>query len=211
MNQKNIEHRLVGVEMRAADDEALRVSGLAIVYESQTDTGWGFDEVVARGAAKDALATNDQYLLWQHDTAEPLARVKNGTLTLRETDAGVEIEATLPKTQRGRDIYENIRSGLVDKMSFGFIVESDQWSKVDGGDVRRITKVGSLLEVSMVTFPAYQDTDVQAREAASIATRNKPAEAPRMYKVTDADRARLSIQKNCSKGGHHEQNTRTAQ
>jgi HK97 family phage prohead protease len=94
-------------------------------------------------------------LLWNHDTSNPLASTRNGSLQLAEDARGLKVTATLPDTTLGRDIAELVRTGVVDSMSFGFSVKRDSWSK--DGQTRYLEDV-SLYEVSLVSTPAYEAT-----------------------------------------------------
>lgn len=178
-DENNTEYRSIPFgEMRASksDDGKMVIEGYAIVYNREADI-WGDTEIILSGAATEALKTKDQFYLWQHDRTKPLSRVKIGTLTAKEDDDGVFIRAEIIDTQLGRDCYENIRSGLVDKQSFAFIVKegTDEWAKEtkDGKSrwKRTIKLFAKIPEFSAVTWPAYEDTDLQAKR---LAMRNKP-------------------------------------
>jgi HK97 family phage prohead protease len=94
----------------------------------------------------------------------PLARTKNGTLTLREDDRGLYMDAEIADTQEGRDLYTLVQRGDLDQMSFAFRVVRQKWS--EDRSTRVLTEV-SLADgdVSVVTYPAYPTTSVEAREA----------------------------------------------
>lgn len=178
-NNNDLEFRdIPWEEMKAtkADDGKMTVEGYAIIYNREAKI-WDDVEVILPGASTEALKTNDQYYLWQHIRTFPLARKKIGTLTATEDEKGVFIKAEIVNSQFGRDRYEDIRSGLVDKQSFAFIVKegSDEWVKEtkDGKGIwrRTIKKFDSILEFSAVTWAAYDDTDLQAKR---LALRNKP-------------------------------------
>jgi len=134
-------------EMRANEDEMI-VEGYAAVFDSVTDIG-PFQERIAQGAFSDVL-DDDVRLLINHDGV-PLARTSNGTLFYR---------ATLSDTQAGQDLYKMIKRGDIDQSSFAFTIKEESR---DADDVRVIDKVGRLLDVSPVTYPAYQAASVYAR------------------------------------------------
>jgi HK97 family phage prohead protease len=94
-------------------------------------------------------------LLWNHDSGEPLASVRGGTLKLVEDAHGLKVQARLANTTRGRDVAELIRSKTIDSMSFGFSVINDTWSQ--DGNTRTLNAV-RLFEVSVVSSPAYEST-----------------------------------------------------
>jgi HK97 family phage prohead protease len=128
-------------------------TGYAAVFNSDS-VPLPFIERIAPGAFKRSLQSrNEVKMLWNHDSGEPLASVRGGTLKLVEDERGLKVEATLANTTRGRDVAELIRSKTVDSMSFGFSVIKDSWS----GDVRTLQAV-RLFEVSIVSSPAYEGT-----------------------------------------------------
>jgi len=116
-----------------------------------------FIEYVKPGAFKRSLQSrNRMMLLWNHDTSNPLASTRNGSLQLTEDNIGLRVTATLPDTTLGRDITELVRTGVIDAMSFGFSVKRDSWSK--DGQTRYLEDV-TLYEVSLVSTPAYTSTE----------------------------------------------------
>ena len=161
---KKIERRTYtvrNVEARSEDGE-MRLSGYAAVF-NEPSLPLPFREYIAPGAFRKTLQeTPDVRLLINHEGL-PLARTKNGTLKLEEDDRGLRFEADLADTQEGRDIYTLVERGDVDQMSFAFRVIRQKWN--DDRSVRVLTEV-SLADgdVSVVTYPAYPTTSVQARE-----------------------------------------------
>jgi len=125
------------------------------------------------------------FALWQHDSSMPLARKSKGTLRMSEDTRGLSVEIDIPDTTYGRDAAEAVRSGLVDKMSFGFSVPAggarmlDERSE-DGYPIRELMDI-ELYEVSPVTFPAYPDTSLSARSIEAI---NDLKEAERVRKLS---------------------------
>ena len=151
-------------ELRAEEGDGMTFTGYASVFNSSSEDLGGFREFVAPGAFKRSLqARNEIKLLWNHDTSEPLASVRGGSLQLVEDSHGLKVTAKLPNTTRGRDVAELLRSKVIDSMSFGFNVIKDSWS--NNGSVRTLESV-RLSEVSVVTFPAYQATTAQVRSMA---------------------------------------------
>jgi HK97 family phage prohead protease len=147
-------------EVRSEDD-GMTFTGYASVFNSSSEDLGGFREFVAPGAFKRSLQSrNEIKLLWNHDTNEPLASVRGGSLELVEDRYGLKVKAKLPKTTRGRDVAELLRSKVIDSMSFGFNVIKDAWS--ENGSVRTLESV-RLHEVSIVTYPAYTATTAQVR------------------------------------------------
>jgi HK97 family phage prohead protease len=147
-------------EVRSEDD-GMTFTGYASVFNSSSEDLGGFREFVAPGAFKRSLQSrNEIKLLWNHDTNEPLASVRGGSLELVEDRYGLKVKARLPKTTRGKDVAELLRSKVIDSMSFGFNVIKDSWS--ENGSVRTLESV-RLHEVSIVTFPAYSSTTATVR------------------------------------------------
>lgn len=143
-------------EMRAAGDEMV-VEGYAAVFDSVTDLG-PFKERIAQGAFSDVL-NDDVRLLINHDGV-PLARTSNGTLVLEQDNRGLYYRGTLSNTQAGRDLYEMIKRGDINQSSFAFTIANES---IDDDNVRVIERVGRLIDVSPVTYPAYQAASVSAR------------------------------------------------
>jgi HK97 family phage prohead protease len=145
-------------EMRAAESEdEMIVEGYAAVFDSVTDIG-PFQERIAPGAFSDVL-DDDVRLLINHDGV-PLARTTNGTLELKQDDTGLHYRAVLSNTQAGKDLYEMIKRGDINQSSFAFMIGEESR---DENDVRVIDKVSQLIDVSPVTYPAYQAASVFAR------------------------------------------------
>jgi hypothetical protein len=155
----------VDFEVRAEGD-GMTFTGYASVFNSPSQDLGGFIEYVAPGAFKRSLQSrNEVKLLWNHDSGEPLASLRGGTMQLVEDDRGLKVTAQLPNTTRGRDIAELLRTKVIDSMSFGFNVIKDTWSR--DGQTRTLDSV-RLFEVSVVSFPAYEATTAQVRSQPTI-------------------------------------------
>jgi len=155
----------VDAEVRASADGQMRIAGYAAKFNTEA-TGLGFREQIAPGAFTRSLASGDPvYLLVNHDTESlPLASTGSGTLQLREDGTGLMMTADLdPSNPRAAELYSALSRGDVEKMSFAFSIAPGGESR-DGG-VRTLTDV-NLYEVSVVTWPAYDDTQVGVRDAA---------------------------------------------
>jgi HK97 family phage prohead protease len=151
-------------EIRAVGDK-MTFSGYAAVFNSDSQP-LPFIERIAPGAFKRSLQSrNDVKLLWNHDSGEPLASTRSGTMRLFEDSKGLRVEAELAPTTRGKDLSILMERGDIDKMSFGFNVQSDSWSP--DGNIRTLESV-RLLEVSIVTFPAYESSVAQVRSINEI-------------------------------------------
>jgi HK97 family phage prohead protease len=162
------------IEVRAEGD-GMTFSGYAAVFNSPSEDLGGFIEYVSPGAFKRSLQSrNEIKLLWNHDSGEPLASVRGGSMQLVEDERGLKVTATLPQTSRGRDVAELLRTKVIDSMSFGFNVIKDSWSR--DGQTRTLESV-RLFEVSVVSFPAYAATTAQVRSAPPTINPDELAEA----------------------------------
>jgi len=162
---KKIERRTFtvrDVEARQAADGTMRLAGYAAVFDDPS-VPLPFVERIAPGAFRKTLSeTPDVRLLINHEGL-PLARTKNGTLTLTEDSRGLYMDAEIADTSEGRDLYKLVERGDVDQMSFAFRVIRQKWS--EDRSMRTLIEL-SLADgdVSIVTYPAYPTTTVEARE-----------------------------------------------
>lgn len=151
-------------ELRIAkDDESPKIVGYAAVFNQLSDDLGGFRERVLPGAFEETIKADDIRALWNHDPNYVLGRNASGTLKLAEDEHGLRIEIDPPDTQWARDLLATMQRGDVDQMSFGFYTVSDDWRKEKGQVVRDLVKA-KLFDVSPVTFPAYPQTVVHARD-----------------------------------------------
>jgi HK97 family phage prohead protease len=151
------------IEARQAEDGTMRMQGYAAVFD-EPSLPLPFIEKISPGAFRKTLTeTPDVRLLINHEGL-PLARTKNGTMRLYEDEKGLFFEAELANTTEARDLYTLVERGDVDQMSFAFRVIRQKWN-MDRTE-RQLTEV-SLEDgdVSIVTYPAYPATSVEAREA----------------------------------------------
>ena len=149
------------------ESDGLTIRGYAAVFNSPSHP-LPFIETIQRGAFKKSLQSRNRImLLWNHDSSQPLASNRNGSLRLFEDDKGLGYEARIANTQLGRDVAELVRTGVVDSMSFGFQVKRDSWSA--DGNTRTLEEV-AVHEISLVSFPAYEGTagTVSVREKRDI-------------------------------------------
>jgi len=163
--QPEIRTNSVDFEVRAEGD-GMTFTGYASVFNSPSEDLGGFVEYVAPGAFKRSLQSrNEVKLLWNHDSGEPLASLRGGTMQLVEDERGLKVTAQLPQTSRGRDVAELLRTNVINEMSFGFNVIKDSWSR--DGQTRTLESV-RLFEVSVVSFGAYKATEAAVRSAQTI-------------------------------------------
>ena len=153
-----------GFEVRE-EAEQLHITGYFSVFGGTYEIGPGMTESVDRHAFDNTLG-GDIRALTNHDTSMVLGRTKAHTLELRVDEHGLWGDITInPNDQDAMNLYERVKRGDVDQCSFGFNIVSEETEFRDDGSIHwTITEV-ELHEVSVCTFPAYEDTNVSAREA----------------------------------------------
>ena len=157
----NTEYRSAGWEAAKSG----KISGYAVVFEQRTVlykdpvTGHEYGEIIDRGALNDT-DMGDVILRYDHN-GRVLARTRNNSLRLSIDDHGLFIEADMGGSDEARSFYEDVKAGLVDKMSFCFNVSEDEWDEATR--TRRVKRISRLYDVSLVSFPAYEQTQVNAR------------------------------------------------
>lgn len=157
---------LVSSELRAeSQGDEMSLVGYASVFNSKSEDLGGFRETVLPGAfARSIRQGADVKALVNHDPSMIVGRTKNGTLKLEEDARGLKFNVKLPPTQVGRDLFQLVKRGDMDQCSFAFTAKDQSWEdERDGnGDLyasRKLMDV-DLMDVSMVTYPAYTDTVV---------------------------------------------------
>ena len=139
------------------------ISGYFVVFNSETELYQGVYEEVAPEAF-DSVDFSDVKALVDHDAAKVLGRTKASTLSLSVDDKGLYGEITVNESdQEAMNLYSRVVRGDVDQCSFGFEILNEEMIQNSDGTVKFIIKSLKLYEVSVVTFPAYQDTAVEAR------------------------------------------------
>jgi HK97 family phage prohead protease len=146
-------------ELRA--DAKGRITGHAAVFDSLSRDLGGFKERIRAGAFDDTL-TDDVRALFNHDPNYVLGRSSAGTLSLAVDKRGLVFDIKPPATTWARDLLVSIRRGDIDQASFAFNALDESWEKLDGEPVRELRKL-KLIDVSPVTYPAYDQTDVATR------------------------------------------------
>ena len=169
------EIRTITVELRAQDDDGRRIGGKAARFNSLSEDLYFFHEIISPGAFARTIERDDIRSLWNHESKYLLGRNQNGTLELSEDSEGLEFVAVLPETTYADDVLALVRRGDLTQMSFGFSVIGERWPErkdwpegIDyeaaGVQTLRVLTEVKLYEVSPVTFPAYPETSVEARE-----------------------------------------------
>ena len=166
----------IRAEQKAGEDNKGKYTlyGLPIVYDSRTDIGY-FDEIIERGAL-DKADLKDVRFLVNHDLSKiPLARSRNNnensTMRLKVTDKGLEVEIDLDADNNtdARNLYSAISRGDISGMSFMFGINGEEWENLESDHpTRRIKSISTVVEVSAVTFPAYEATEIYARDKTAL-------------------------------------------
>lgn len=172
---KSLEQRSYSFEVRAEETEAGNIiTGRPIVYNSRTDLGW-FDEIIEPGALNNTDLTDVRFLV-NHDTSKiPLARSRrnngNSTMQLTTDNDGLGIRVTLDteNNSEARALYSAVQRGDISGMSFMFGIRDEEWEDLDSDHpIRHIKDISTVVEVSAVTFPAYESTEINARSKEAL-------------------------------------------
>lgn len=150
------------IELRANDSMGM-IGGYAALFNSPTDIGEFFKEYITPGAFSGSLG-NDVRALINHDSGRVIGRTKSGSLRLTEDETGLGFEIDLPDTQDARDLRALIDRGDISGMSIGFVVTKQVWDETDPEKPVRMIEAIDLREVSVVAFPAYDNTSVALRD-----------------------------------------------
>ena len=166
------ENRSYTFEIRAEENEENIgvITGRPIVYDSRTDLGY-FDEIIERGAL-DKTDLKDVKFLVNHDTSKiPLARSRNNNanstmqLSVDEQGLAIRVNLDIENNSEARNLYSAIKRGDITGMSFMFGVNGEEWEDLDSDHpTRHIKSISTVVEVSAVTFPAYESTSISARD-----------------------------------------------
>ena len=146
------------------DGEDLKIEGYFAVFNSNYDIGPGMSESIAPGAFGNTLAEDIRALV-NHDTTLVLGRTSAHTLELREDERGLWGRISInPKDTDAMNLYERVKRGDVSQCSFGFEIVREDTEISENGDVHWTIQEVRLFEVSCCTFPAYESTNISARE-----------------------------------------------
>ena len=159
------------------EQKAVAIEGYAAVFNSKTSIGGWFDEVIEPGAFSRSLSDNgDIRALFNHNWDNVLGRTKSQTLELREDEKGLNFKVELPDTSVARDLTISMERGDINQCSFGFFITDEEWNYNVEPALRTIKEV-ELFEISIVSIPAYDDTEaslVRSKEIGkSIEARTK--------------------------------------
>lgn len=181
-------------EVRAEKDEKKGniIVGRPIVYDSKTDICGIFAEVIDKGALNKTDLKDVRFLV-NHDISKiPLARsrknTENSTMQLTVDDKGMEIRVTLDteNNTEAKNLYSAIERGDISGMSFMFSVDKEEWENLKSDyPTRHIKAISRVIEVSAVTFPAYEETSVTARDKSALENARMTVDTVRKSVDTD--------------------------
>ena len=211
--EKQVEKRSYNFEIRAEQDEKRGniITGRPIVYNSRTDLGW-FDEVIEPGALNETDLTDVRFLV-NHDTKMiPLARSRrnngNSTMMMSVDNQGLNLDYVSLDTENNataRSLYSAIERGDLSGMSFMFSIDGERWENLESDHpTRYIEKIGSVYEVSAVTWPAYDSTEINARSKEALDNARLALDKAKQQREqpVDTDLLELEKMKLRFKGGH---------
>lgn len=200
-NKTELQRRSYSFEVRADKDDqgGNIITGRPIVYDKKTDLGW-FDEIIERGALDKANLQDVRFLV-NHDTSKiPLARSrknnKNSTMQLTVDNDGMAIRVTLDteNNAEARALYSAVQRGDISGMSFMFSIDDEEWQNLESEHpTRRIRKIGTVVEVSAVTFPAYEQTEISTRCKAALDSARNAVDTAR--RGAEVDTSELELEK----------------
>ncbi|MBR5281120.1 MAG: HK97 family phage prohead protease [Clostridia bacterium] len=206
MPQKNDrEYRNIAGNLAPQEDEK-RVTGYAttfgVPYKLYGSNSYEIWEVIDKYAF-DKTDMEDVIMQYDHE-GRVFARTRNNTLALRSDEHGLLIDADLSGTELGRQLYEEIKGGYTDKMSFGFTVRGDKWEDemIDGvqKSTRTITDIGKLYDVSAVSIPANDSTSLSVRNLTDGAIERLKAERLERERVEALEARRAALRERINNG-----------
>ncbi|MEK5106525.1 HK97 family phage prohead protease [Cytobacillus sp. FSL K6-0129] len=151
---------ITNVEKRDGENQSLRVSGYAAVFNSKTSIGEYFEEMISPGAFSRTLSENgDIRALINHNFDKLIGRTKSGTLILSEDERGLKFEIDLPNTTYATDLAVSMARGDINQCSFGFFATEESWDYSIEPALRTVNEA-ELFEISIVSIPAYENTEV---------------------------------------------------
>lgn len=194
--------RAYNFEIRAENNEKNGdyITGRPIVYDSKTNLGW-FDEIVEAGALDKANLKDVRFLVNHNTDMIPLARSRNNnensTMQMSVDKDGMSIRVNLDteNNTEARNLYSAIKRGDITGMSFMFTIDDEEWENLESDHpTRHIRKIGTVFEVSAVTFPAYESTEISARDKEALESAKATLESVRSQAL-ESEREALEIEK----------------
>lgn len=194
--------RAYNFEIRAERNEKNgdHIVGRPIVYNSRTDLGW-FDEIIEAGALDKANLKDVRFLVNHNTDMIPLARSRNNNenstmqLEVDKDGMGIRVNLDTENNTEARNLYSAIKRGDISGMSFMFTVDDEEWEELQSDHpTRHIRKIGRVYEVSAVTFPAYESTEISARDKAALDSAKATLESVRSQSL-ESERELLELEK----------------
>lgn len=189
--------RAYNFELRAKNDEAhgTYIEGRPIVYGSMTDLGY-FNEIIEPGALTDTDLKDVRFLVNHNTDMIPLARSRrnndNSTMQMVVDEKGMSIRVNLDVENNtdAKNLYSAVKRGDISGMSFMFSVDNEEWEDLESEHpTRYIKKIGQVLEVSAVTFPAYEATEISARAKETLDSVKSTLDSVRAQSIIKNDNA----------------------
>jgi len=203
--KENTELRSYDFEIRADKNEehGSFVEGTPIVFDQKTNLGW-YDEIIDRHALDNCDLKDVRFLVNHNTDMTPLARSRNNNenstmqMVVREDGMHIRVNLDTENNSDAKNIYSAIGRGDVSGMSFMFSVRGDKWDDLESDHpVRTITDISKVYEVSAVTFPAYEQTSIDARAKATLDSAKATLESVREEKrKAEAERIALAEARN---------------
>lgn len=194
--------RAYNFEIRAENNEKNgdHIVGRPIVYNSRTNLGW-FDEIIEAGALDDSNLKDVRFLVNHNTSMIPLARSRNNnensTMQMEVDKDGMTIRVNLDteNNTEARNLYSAIKRGDITGMSFMFTIDDEEWKDLDSDHpTRHIRKISQVFEVSAVTFPAYESTEISARDREALDRAKATLESVRSQSL-ESELKRLELEK----------------
>lgn len=199
-NEREYRDLRLEIVQEPEDEKRMIVGGYASTFDHRYLIGYDFNDTpIYEQVDKTAFDESDMSdVIMQYDhQGRVFARTRNNTLELNVDDIGLGIKAFLGGTELGRQLYEDIQGGYIDRMSFGFIVDRSQdlWTEevIDGKEVRlrTIRKIDKVFDVSAVSFPANDATAISVRSL--IDGVNQQREAERLLKDLEIAKRKMEM------------------
>lgn len=196
------EIRAFDFEIRADNNEEHGhfLTGQPIVYNERTDLGW-YDEIIEDGALADTDLKDVRFLVNHNIDMIPLARSRNNNANstmqmevIPGKGMAIRVDLDTENNAEARSLYSAVERGDISGMSFMFIVDRDRWEDIDSEHpTRSITSISRVMEVSAVTFPAYEATSISTRGLSDALDRAKESLESERAKKKEVERRKKKI------------------
>lgn len=201
MDMEKVITRAYNFELRADSDEKNgdHITGRPVVYESKTDLGY-FDEIIHAGALDKTNLKDVRFLVNHNTDMIPLARSRNNNenstmqLITDKEGMGIRVNLDTENNTDARNLYSAIKRGDISGMSFMFTIDSEEWENLNTDHpTRHIKSIGQILEVSAVTFPAYEATEISARDKKALDSAKATLDS--VHRSMEIDKNALELEK----------------